>query len=359
MKKTMKSIAAVASLILCNIHLGLAQWLPVASTSYIYNTNPGSVNIGTGNVQAPPNTKLYVKNGNILLDYGGSNTTGNLYFGGQTDLNQSGLRLSHVNTGSSYIDARTGGVAGSNGLIFRIDALGNANTERMRINANGYVGIGVTNPWCRTHINGDLFVTGTGKNGVAGTASLLLGDNDIQPQFGIEYQAGLLNFWKPFGSTNGSGGNGFGNYFLVIKDNGKVGVHTDNPTADFTVNGNMLIGDPGFVDINTPGINYKLYVQTGILTEKLVVAVANSIYWADYVFDKNYKLMPIHELEAFIKDNKHLPNVPSANEVVKSGIDVAKMDAKLLEKIEELTLYIIEQNKRIEALENKLIEGKK
>jgi hypothetical protein len=78
--------------------------------------------------------------------------------------------------------------------------------------------------------------------------------------------------------------------------------------------------------------------------------------WPDYVFEKNYKLKTIPELEVFLKENKHLPNVPSAAEVTKEGIDVATMNAKLLEKIEELSLYIIEQNKRIEALEQKVGE---
>ena len=60
--------------------------------------------------------------------------------------------------------------------------------------------------------------------------------------------------------------------------------------------------------------------------------------------------MPLNEVEAFVKENKHLPNVPSATEMVENGLDVAQMDAKLLEKVEELTLYIIEQNKQIEEL---------
>lgn len=76
--------------------------------------------------------------------------------------------------------------------------------------------------------------------------------------------------------------------------------------------------------------------------------------WADYVFDENYNLMSLYSLEEYLKKNKHLPNVPSETEVIKNGIDVAKMDAILLRKIEELTLYIINQQKIIEKIEAEL-----
>lgn len=115
-------------------------------------------------------------------------------------------------------------------------------------------------------------------------------------------------------------------------------------------------------------VGYKLFVQSGILTEKVKVAVNGSAQWADYVFHKDYKLMPLTEVEKFVKANKHLPNVPSAADMVKEGNDLGKTDAKLLEKIEELTLYLIEmkkaneqlaktvenQNKKIELLESKI-----
>ena len=109
-------------------------------------------------------------------------------------------------------------------------------------------------------------------------------------------------------------------------------------------NGKVTIGNPS----NMNG-TYKLYVETGIITEKLKVATVSN--WADYVFDKKYNLLSLKEVEKYIKTNKHLPNVPSAEEVAKEGIDMAKMDAKLLEKIEELTLYVIQLNKKIEQLE--------
>ena len=81
--------------------------------------------------------------------------------------------------------------------------------------------------------------------------------------------------------------------------------------------------------------------------------------WADYVFANNYELKSLEEVEQYIKANKHLPNIPSAEEVYKSGINVADISSKLLEKIEELTLYSIEQNKRLKKIEKENDELKK
>ena len=115
-------------------------------------------------------------------------------------------------------------------------------------------------------------------------------------------------------------------------------------------NAKVIIG----TGINSYPDGYRLYVKDGIMTERLRVAVANSAKWADYVFNKKYVLMPLKEVEAFILKYKHLPNMPSDKEMVKTGLDVAETTAKLLEKIEELTLYMIEANKKIEALEKKI-----
>ena len=100
---------------------------------------------------------------------------------------------------------------------------------------------------------------------------------------------------------------------------------------------------------NTAGA-YKLYVEDGILTERVRVAVKTSSDWADYVFAKDYQLKPLSDVASFIAANKHLPDVPSAEEVTKNGIDMAQMDARLLQKIEELTLYVIKQQQEIDAI---------
>lgn len=124
-------------------------------------------------------------------------------------------------------------------------------------------------------------------------------------------------------------------------------------TTKSTNNGKIYIGyNPSF--ISSTG-NYRLFVEDGILTEKVRVALRNAPSWADYVFASDYKLMPLKEVEAFVKENKHLPGVASAKTLAKEGIDLGAMQAKQMEKIEELTLYLIEQNKQIEK-QNKEIE---
>ncbi len=97
---------------------------------------------------------------------------------------------------------------------------------------------------------------------------------------------------------------------------------------------------------NTRG--YKLAVAGDILCEKIKVATQEN--WPDFVFEGEYNLLDVKQLEKFIKENQHLPNIPSADSIENSGYNLSEMDAKLLQKIEELTLYIIEQNKQNEAL---------
>ncbi|MEE1899613.1 hypothetical protein V1389_14790 [Flavobacterium rakeshii] len=130
--------------------------------------------------------------------------------------------------------------------------------------------------------------------------------------------------------------------------------YQDNELMRVSRDGKVRISS---TDIATPA-GYRLFVEDGILTEKVKVAVEGTANWADYVFADGYNLMPLNEVEAFTKENKHLPNVPSAEEMVTEGLDVAQMDAKLLEKIEELTLYLIEQNKKLEIQNTQITELK-
>lgn len=93
---------------------------------------------------------------------------------------------------------------------------------------------------------------------------------------------------------------------------------------------------------------YNLFVAQGILSEDY--ALAPKATWADFVFHENYKLRPISEVEKFIKSNKHLPEVPSAAEVAENGYSQHEVNKALLQKIEELTLYTIQQQKQIDQL---------
>lgn len=110
-----------------------------------------------------------------------------------------------------------------------------------------------------------------------------------------------------------------------------------------TTGGLTLVNDYG---MNKAMINNK----GGIWCQEVIVQYDNP--WADFVFDESYKMMTLPELESFIIKNKHLPEIPSAKEIETTGINLGEMDAKLLQKIEELSLYIIDLQKRINALEN-------
>ncbi|MFY8091570.1 MAG: hypothetical protein ACOVMI_09975 [Chitinophagaceae bacterium] len=99
---------------------------------------------------------------------------------------------------------------------------------------------------------------------------------------------------------------------------------------------------------------YKLFVEEGILTEKVKVAIKNSEDWFDHVFEKNYALMPLHELSKYIEQNKHLPDVPTTSEVMQQGIDLGKMNGILLKKVEELTLYMIDIKKELDQTKKEL-----
>lgn len=114
----------------------------------------------------------------------------------------------------------------------------------------------------------------------------------------------------------------------------------------------MVLDNAGNLGIGTQNTSsYKLTVDGAIGARKVKVT---SAAWADFVFDHDYTLLGIPELEAFIKEYRHLPEIPSAAEVTKDGIDLGEMDKKLLQKIEELTLYLIDANKQIKALEAKV-----
>jgi len=111
---------------------------------------------------------------------------------------------------------------------------------------------------------------------------------------------------------------------MVVQNNGNVGIGTTNPLARLSVNGEIRANR---------------------------IRVMTDIQLADYVFEEDYPLMPLSEVEAFVAQHKHLPGLPSARQVKAEGLELAGFQNKLLEKIEELTLHAIAQEKRILALE--------
>lgn len=106
----------------------------------------------------------------------------------------------------------------------------------------------------------------------------------------------------------------------------------------------------GIGTANTKG--YRLAVAGDIISEEVKVALIEN--WPDYIFEKDYELRTLEEVEEYIATKGHLPEIPNAAEVTENGINLGEMDAKLLQKIEELTLYLIEQNKEIKELKEKV-----
>ncbi len=147
------------------------------------------------------------------------------------------------------------------------------------------------------------------------------------------------------GSINGTNG---------ATANTNVGIGVTAPRTALEISGSAIIG----AGITSLPAGYNLYVANGVLTEKVTIAAKNTTAWADFVFDKNYKLRTLTEVESFINQNGHLPEVPSTQEVQTNGINLAENDAKLLQKIEELTLYMIAQDKKIKNLEKRIVKRK-
>jgi hypothetical protein len=148
--------------------------------------------------------------------------------------------------------------------------------------------------------------------------------------------------------------------FSSVKVNMKISSYTGAHGLRFiiTPDGNwnnfkdvLHLASTGNVGIGTTDPSSKLTVNGEILCEK--VRVIADIPWADYIFDSSYELKSIEEVEDYINSNKHLPDVPSEQEITGSqGLDIAEMNIILLKKIEEQTLYIIELNKRLKMLED-------
>jgi hypothetical protein len=120
-----------------------------------------------------------------------------------------------------------------------------------------------------------------------------------------------------------------------------------------TGSGNHYIAS-GNVGIGTTNPSAKLTVKGDILASKVEIKNDSEIPASDYVFDQGYNLRSLQEVEQFVKTNRHLPEVPSAEEFKENGYSVGEMDDILLRKVEELTLYIIEQQKTIEQLKSKV-----
>lgn len=230
------------------------------------------------------------------------------------------------------------GTTDNQDLVFKTN-----NTERMKISSTGSVAIGgpVVDPniafktygraQFHSNANADAFqISNLLPNLNAGVDLAWFVYDKYQPN-----DVGLLTLSAPLFSGD------WAKPLFSVRANGKVLIGTSMNTAL-----------SGCSDCN----EYRLFVKDGIKAEKIKVENPSSNGWADYVFKKDYKLRSLEEVEKHISEKGHLPNIPSAKEVEKDGINLGEMDAKLLEKIEELTLYSIEQNKQLKSQSEEIKE---
>lgn len=203
--------------------------------------------------------------------------------------------------------------------------------------SGGDVGIGTTSPDNKLHIkipNGSLgfdqairVQTNLGIGHVNRGGGMIMQNHDVIT--GGIFAVRQENNWRgalTFYTHTSTSGNSFGTSFtekMRITGQGNIGIGTTSPS-------------------------YKLHVNGEAYATKFWAP--NNASWPDYVFGDDYELDKIEKVEQFIAQHHHLPNIPSAAEVKESGVDIVDIQARLLQKIEELTLYMIEQNKKIESL---------
>ena len=205
--------------------------------------------------------------------------------------------------------------------------------EKMTFKSNGRVGIGTTSPGSKLTVENQTEGSIKMKS-IAGSANIIVDAATGSPGRFIFRENGTNKGWLSYESTTGIfrfSDDSHNSLMIIQRSSGNVGIGTISPGAfKLAVNGNIRAKE--------------IKVETG---------------WSDFVFEDDYNLPTLGEVEEFIKANKHLPEIPSAKEVEENGVSLGEMDSKLLQKIEELTLYIIDLHKEIQNLKGENINQKR
>ncbi len=274
-------------------------------------------------------------NNNISLGYAADyyNTTGsdNTVIGFKAGYGSSGV----VRDGSVFI----GNKAGYNELTSNKLYIQNSDTskplifgdfETKELGFNGKVGIGTHSPLSQLHVhdpastNTKVYITPKTLNSGDSATLFLAEDNDAT--YGMYWMYdGSGNEMELWGKANLTRS---GPHLLIKRDNG-----------------NVAIG-------NSFAAGYKLSVDGKIICEEVRVSLLAD--WPDYVFNQNYNLITLNNLENYIENKGHLPNIPSSDEIGNSELELGEMQRLMMEKIEELTLYTIKQQKQIEGLKEQI-----
>jgi hypothetical protein len=327
---------------LCATNSVFSQGTQISASPIYYNG--GTVNIGGFNNSSlvvrhidgkesstTDSDHLYLNYNNakhVFVGSGGFNS--NLLVSGRLGLGtDTPSQTLHVN-GSSRFDSWVAGNS-STGLL---EIYGDQEASSgLYIRDYGFIGIGTSAPSARLDILGTTFNQAV----TAKVVALRLKNQYNEPTRYFKNSAVdfVLSRWE-------EGGNHMPETQLDIRLSGNANQTYDDHIPNIDV---MTLRSDGNVGIGTTSPTEKLEVNGTIRSKKVKVEASP---WPDFVFAPNFKLRTLNELEAYIKANQHLPEVPSAKEVEENGLDLGKMDATLLQKVEELTLYLIEQNKSLE-----------